>query len=99
MLLPAVLRFNEPAIAAQVAPMAQAMGLKDTSFTGLHSGVCALLDAVDIPRRLTDIGVPESCVARIAEKALHDSAAATNPRSATASEIEGILLDALTHGR
>ena len=84
-LLPAVLRFNEPAITAQVAPMAQAMGLQDTTFAGLHDGVCALLDAVDIPRTLTDIGVPESCVARIAEKALQDSAAATNPRAASAA--------------
>jgi alcohol dehydrogenase class IV len=34
-----------------------------------------------------DIGVPIDCAATIAEKAIQDSAAATNPRAATVAEI------------
>lgn len=98
-LLPAVLEFNAPEIGDRAAPMAQAMGLEDTTLDGFRAGVCALLDRVDIPRTLADIGVPEDCVSRIAEKALQDSAAGTNPRAATAGQVEQVVRIALRHGR
>jgi alcohol dehydrogenase class IV len=79
--------------------MAQAMGLSDTSFDGLYKSVCTLLDQVDIPLRLGDIGVPSDGIARLAEKALQDSAAGTNPRSLTTGQIETVICDALETGR
>ncbi len=98
-LLPAVLAFNAPDIGDRVAPMAQAMGLEDNTFDGFRDGVCSLLDRVDIPRTLADIGVPGDCGSRIATKALQDSAAGTNPRAVTKEEVEAVIHQAMTHGR
>ncbi len=98
-LLPAVLQFNAPAIADHVTPMAQAVGLTDTSFEAFYDWVCALLDDVAIPRTLAEIDVPAECVERIAEKALQDSAAGTNARKASAQEVEAVINQALSFGR
>lgn len=98
-LLPAVLRFNAPALEGRIVPMAQAVGLDDTSFDAFHGWVCAVLDRIGIPKTLAEIGVPEDGAARIAQKALRDSAAATNPRAASASEVETILRAAWRTGR
>ncbi|WP_146343801.1 iron-containing alcohol dehydrogenase [Falsiphaeobacter marinintestinus] len=98
-LLPSVLRFNAPDIKDKIAPMAQAMGVSDTSFDGFYGQVCEILDQIGIPRTLGDIGVPSDCAARIAEKALQDSAAGTNPRELTASMIEAVIYEAMTVGR
>jgi alcohol dehydrogenase class IV len=83
--LPAVLQFNAATIADKVPQMAAAMGLEDSR--------------LEIPKTLVDIGVPRDCAAAIAEKAIQDSAATTNPRRATVSEIQSIIETALTHGR
>lgn len=98
-LLPSALRFNASAIAGKVGPMAQAMGLSDTSFEAFYGQVCGILDQIGIPRTLGDIGVPGDCAARISEKALQDSAASTNARALTAAQIETVIQDALTFGR
>lgn len=98
-LLPAVLRFNAPSIEGKIVPMAQAAGLSDTSFEFFHNWVCGILDEVDIPRTLTDIGVATDCAPRIAAKAMEDSAAETNPRASTQEDVQAIIIDALTHGR
>ena len=65
--LPAVLRFNAPAIASKVPPMAAAMGLKDKSFDGLYRAICDILDDLEIPKTLVDIGVPPDCAAALFE--------------------------------
>lgn len=98
-LLPTVLRFNAPAIADKITPMAQAMALSDTSFDAFHAHICALLDQVDIPRNLAEIGVPADSATRLAEKALQDSAAGTNPREATASQVEALISEAYSAAR
>jgi alcohol dehydrogenase class IV len=97
--LPAVLRFNADSISDKLPQMAAAMDLEDKSFDTFYAAVCALLDRLDIPRSLVDIGVPADCAAAIAAKAIQDSAAATNPRQATVAEIQGIIETALTEGR
>ncbi len=96
--LPAVLRFNAPAIAGRVPFMAEALGLTDKTFDGFYDAVCALLDDLEIPRPLADIGVPADCAAAMALKAHEDSAAATNPRPASVAEIEAVIEEALTKG-
>lgn len=98
-ILPWVLKFNEPEIAHKIAPMSQAMGLSGTDFSGFHSAICDLLDQLEIPQRLTEIGVPEDCVSRVAAKAILDVGSETNPRKPAISEIEGILSSALAAGR
>jgi len=98
-LLPAVMRHNAPDIQDRIAPMAQAMGLTDTSFEAFYRHVCALLDQVNIPKTLADIGVSPDCASRIAAKAIKDSAAGTNPRILTIPDIEQVVNYALKTGR
>ena len=98
-LLPTVLRFNEPAIAGRVGPMAQALSLESTDIETFQKSVCSLLDRLEIPGTLADIGVPPDCARAIACKAMEDSAVETNPRPATASDLEAIIEEALQHGR
>ena len=97
--LPAALRHNAPALADKIEPLSQAMGLRDTSFEAFYAHVCVILDQVGIPKTLTDIGVPSDCAARIADKALQDSAAGTNACALTAQDIERVIAVALTKGR
>ena len=97
--LPAALRHNAPALADKIEPLSQAMGLRDTSFEAFYAHICAILDRVGIPKTLTDIGVPSDCAARIADKALQDSAAGTNACALTAQDIERVIAVALTKGR
>lgn len=98
-LLPSVLRFNEPAIVTKVPQMAEAMALDDKSFAGFHDAICALLDDLSIPKTLTEIGVPNDCAATMAKKALQDAATSTNPRPSTEADIQAIIDDALRSGR
>jgi len=97
--LPAVLRFNKADIAGHVVPMAQAMGLADTSFEGFYNAVCHLLDDLEIPKTLADLGMPADAVHRIAKKAMVDAATETNPRIPTLDEMTELVKDALTLGR
>ena len=97
--LPAALRHNAPALADKIEPLSQAMGLRDTSFEAFYAHICAILDRVGIPKTLTDIGVPSDCAARIADKALQDSAVGTNACALTAQDIERVIAVALNKGR
>lgn len=69
------------------------------SFDGFYGTVCDLLYSLEISPTLADIGVLADCAATIAAKAIQDSAAATNPRTATVSQIQTIIEKATTEGR
>lgn len=97
--LPVVLRFNLPGMEVKVKRMADAMGLKDVSVDGFIAEIERMLDDIDIPRSLSEIGVPSDCEERIAEKALLDSAAGTNPRSATLAEMRALVENAIAQAR
>ena len=98
-ILPVVLRFNLPGQEAKVERMAQAMRLDDTSVEGFISEVERLLDAIGIPSSLAEIGVPPDCAGRIAEKAIQDGAAGTNPRPASVAEIKTLTETAIAQAR
>ncbi len=98
-ILPVVLRFNLPGMDRKAYRMAQAMDLEDRTPTGLIEGVERLLDRVGVPGSLGEIGVPEECADRIAGKALQDSAAATNPRTATRDEVRALVAQAIRQAR
>lgn len=97
--LPVVLRFNLPGMEPKVRRMAQAMQLEDHSVDGFIAAIERILDELEIPRALSEIGVPPDCAGRIAEKALHDSAAATNPRNATLDEARTLVDKAIRQAR
>ena len=98
-ILPVILRFNLPGMEHKVKRMADAMGLPDTSVDAFIVEVERLLDDINIPRSLSEIGVPAECASRIAEKAMQDSAAGTNPRNASRAEMELLVESALAKAR
>lgn len=97
--LPAVLRFNLPGQEPKIKRMAEAMGLSEHSATAFIRRIEKILDEIKIPRSLSEIGVPLDCAMRVAEKALKDSAAATNPRQADANEICSLIETAIINAR
>jgi alcohol dehydrogenase class IV len=98
-ILPVVLRYNLPGMYAKVQRMAQAMRLADTSVDGFVSAVEWLLDDLNIPTSLGEIGVPADCVERIAAKSLKDSAAGTNPRKASLEDTRMLVAEAINRAR
>jgi alcohol dehydrogenase class IV len=97
--LPVALRFNLPGMEHKVKRMAQAMGMDDHSPAAFINEIEARLDEVNIPKSLSEIGVPIDCAQRIAEKALLDSAYATNPRKAEVAEVKALIEAAITKAR
>ena len=98
-ILPVVMRFNLPGLDEKVQRIAQAMGLDDISADAVIAEIERLLDDVNIPRSLTEIGVPADCAQGIAEKAMLDSAAGTNPRKASLEEVKFLVETALQKAR
>lgn len=98
-ILPVVLRYNLPGMPEKVTRMADAMGLADTSAPAFIAEVERKLDEIDIPKSLGAIGVPLDCAARIAGKAIQDSAAGTNPRAATVEDIQSLVETAIKQAR
>ena len=98
-LLPVILRFNLPGMDEKVRRMAEAMEISDHSVEGFIAAVEAILDEIRIPKSLSEIGVPIDCAERIAVKALKDSAAKTNPRSASLGEVRELIEIAIKKAR
>ena len=87
-ILPAVMKFNLPNVGDKVRSISHAMDLKEASSDMIVQEIEQILDYVNIPRSLTEIGIPLECKKRIAEKAMLDSATATNPRLAQIEDVE-----------
>ena len=98
-LLPVIMRFNLPGMDEKVRRMAEAMEISDHSVTGFIAAIEAILDEIRIPKSLGEIGVPIDCAERIAVKALKDSAAKTNPRSASLGEVRELIEIAIKKAR
>ena len=87
-ILPAVMKFNLPHVEQKLRFISNAMNLKDASSDAIVKEIEQILDYVDIPRSLSEIGVPLECKKRIAKKAMLDSATGTNPRVAQIKDVE-----------
>jgi hypothetical protein len=88
-LLPAVLRFNQPVVAEKYDRLRRVIGL--TPDTDLAAWVTHLNATLGLPRNLADMGVPRDILPRIAERAEQDPATHTNPRAATRADYEEML--------
>jgi alcohol dehydrogenase class IV len=97
--LPVVLRFNLPGMDHKVQRMAEAMGLTYHNSEVFISEIERVLDEIGIPQALSEIGVPLDCSERIAQKALQDSAAATNPRQADVTEVQALIETSIMKAR
>ena len=87
-ILPAVMKFNLPHVGEKVRFISHAMDLKDASSEIIIQEIEEILDYLDIPRALSEIGVPLECKKRIAKKAMLDSATGTNPRATQIEDLE-----------
>ena len=87
-ILPAVMKFNLPHVEEKLRFISYAMNLKDASSDAIIKEIEQILDYVDIPRSLSELGVPLECKKRIAKKAMLDSATGTNPRVAQIKDVE-----------
>ena len=89
--LPVVLRYNLPTLDNKCQHMADALSMSDKTNDGFIGEIEATLDRLSIPTSLNEIGVPFDCAGRIAEKAMHDSAASTNPVTGNVSDLEMLV--------
>ncbi|MDE2580137.1 MAG: iron-containing alcohol dehydrogenase, partial [Rhodospirillales bacterium] len=90
-MLPHVLRFNEPETAERQLWVAEAMGRPGAAAANL---VAALVAALGLPGRLRDVGVREEELDLIARESMHDRWVHTNPRKIAGWEVVRGLLDA-----
>ena len=97
--LPVVLRFNLPGQELKVQRMAQAMGLEDSSTESFIRHIEGVLDDINIPNSLNNLDIPMASAQRLAEKSILDSAAQTNPRTATVLEISSLIEEAILKAR
>ena len=98
-ILPVVLKYNLPGMEEKVKRMSEAMQFKDHSVDAFISNIENILDRIKIPKSLSEIGVPEDCVDRIAEKSMKDQAYGQNPRKATLEEIKEMTLASIKKAR
>ena len=98
-LLPAVLRFNEIQISDKIEVMNYVTFSKIGDFNDFYSNVCKMLDNLEIDKGLKALGVESNKVKELAIKASKDSAAKTNPRVASISQIENLIMESLSRAR
>ena len=100
-LLPHVIRFNAEADPRAFATIAACVGLPESRGPAAEAAA-ALADRVEklatdigVPRRLSEIGVHETDLPRLAALAMRDACMTTNPRPATEVQIEALFRAAL----
>jgi alcohol dehydrogenase class IV len=100
-LLPHVIRYNAAAAPDRYVDLARSAGLRVDGMPGdevaesLAEHVRRLADDVGVPRGLRELGVDDSVLPRLARTTLDDACLSTNPRAATAGDVEQIFRAAL----
>ena len=97
--LPVVLRYNLPSLDEKRWQMADALNINDKTTDGFVGDIEATLNRLDIPKSLSSIGVPFDCASRVAEKAMFDSAASTNPVKGNSSDIKALIERSILEAR
>lgn len=88
--MPAVLRFNAAAVAAELGRAAAYMGIAG-GFDGFCADVEARSDALGIPRSLAGLGVRDADPEALARAALADPSAAGNPVPMTLANTRALI--------
>jgi alcohol dehydrogenase class IV len=97
--LPVVLRYNLPSLDEKRRQMAEALRISDKTTDGFVGEIEATLNRLDIPKSLGSIGVPFDCASRVAEKAMLDSAASTNPVKGNSSDVKALIERSILEAR
>lgn len=94
LLLPYVMEYNAPATGEKYREIARAMGVQgvdamdaDTYRQAAIDAVLALSKSIDIPQKLSEIGVKEADLPRLSESAFADVCTPGNPRDTNPAEI------------
>jgi maleylacetate reductase len=90
-MLPHVLRFNQPVNSEKQARVSEALGRPEQSAA---DAVAGLIAGLALPTRLRDVGVEEDQLDLIAENSMHDRWIHTNPRKIDGPAVIRTLLDA-----
>ncbi|MDO7879318.1 MAG: lactaldehyde reductase [Enterococcus mundtii] len=93
-LLPTVMKYNKEFTDNKYREIAKALNIKDAesrSIEDIRDAACEAIDAlskkVGIPATISELGVKEADIAKIAEDAFHDVCTPGNPRETNVSEI------------
>ena len=89
--MPYLLAFNRRAVEERLARLAGYIGLADASYDGFLAWIVELRRHLAIPHRLSDLGVAESDLDRIAAMAEADPSAGGNPLRFGAPEARSVL--------
>ena len=98
-ILPAVMEYNLTGLEEKVKRMSEAMQFKDHSTNSFINNIEKMLDRLQIPKSLSEIGVTEDCVDRIAKKAMKDQAYATNPKKASYEDMKEMVMQSIKKAR
>jgi alcohol dehydrogenase len=90
-LMPYMLAFNRPAVEQRLARLAGYIGLADASFAGFLAWIIELRRRLAIPHRLSELGVAEADLDRLAFMAEADPSAGGNPVSFDAAAARAVL--------
>ena len=100
-LLPHVITFNAEASPRRFVPLAAACGIRTEGVPAaevallLADAVRKLADELGVPKGLAELGVTDDMVPQLARTTLKDACLATNPRAASAGDIEALFRAAL----
>ena len=95
--MPYSLKYNKSAIEDKCTHLANYLNLPKPGFTGLYDFVLALLNEMDLPLSLKELGVNETQADEVAKKAFADPSTLTNPRLLTIESIREVYIQAV-HG-
>jgi len=94
-LLPYVMRFNQPAVEQKLQEVARALtGDPSATTEDAVAGVERLLAAVNVPRGLADVAIPDAAMPSLAKDGLLAGAVRTNPRAVSEEESLALLEEA-----
>ena len=94
-LMPYVLQHNQSAIEARVIRLSRYLKLPDKSFNGFIQWLLALRAQINIPHTLAEIGIDDSKQALVAQMAVDDPCAATNPTLLTQQDYRNLFVKAI----
>ncbi len=90
-LLPYVMQFNRPAIAARMGLLARVLGLDGAAYEAVLDWVLAFRGALGIPETLADMQVPADDADAVGRLAESDPSTGGNPRAMTAADMTAVF--------